>query len=181
MGDSILNFNDIGDPSYTGLSDTGFGFSGSSTLQDVTLGAPIPLDTSLGPSTTAVTDFVGVQPITSDLPNQISLSPAAQALSGNSDPGFSPTGTNAQNPAATPHPNAAPPNDNSAAGLTALSKFGASFASLFAGPAVTHQGAVAQQATIAGGPLPPGAMSGTTTIILIVVVGALILLLARGD
>ena len=50
MGDSILNFDDL---AYGGLSDTATGFTGSSTLQDVQAGAPIPLDASLGPTDTA--------------------------------------------------------------------------------------------------------------------------------
>jgi hypothetical protein len=192
MGDSILNFSDLGSDEYVGLSDTASGFSGSSTFQDVQLGSPIPLDTSLGPSATATSDFMGVQPITSDVPNQIQLSTAvsSQALSGNSDPGFSPTYVGdtfnvsslpPQNTQASPTPNASAMNANSAAGISALSKFGASFAQLLAGPSTTHAGAVAQTTTAGGAPLQPGGTSSTTTLLLVVVVGALILLLLRSD
>jgi len=200
MGDSILNFSDLGSDEYVGLSDTASGFSGSSTFQDVQLGSPIPLDTSLGPSATATSDFMGVQPITSDVPNQIQLSTAAssQALSGNSDPGFSPVTSNSdiynlpgltnpatelpgQNTQASPTPNASAMNANSATGISALSKFGASFAQLLAGPSTTHAGAVAQTTTAGGAPLQPGGTSSTTTLLLVVVVGALILLLLRSD
>lgn len=190
MGDSILNFNDLGTDSYTGLSDTGFGYSGSSTFQDVQLGSPLVLDTSLGSSATATTDFMGVQPITSDVPNQIQLSTATQnqILSGNSDPGFSPAYVGdtfnvgslpPQNPQASPTTAAGPMSASSSAGLTALSKFGASFATLFAGPTVTRAAVPPTGTTVAGAALP--APSTTTTLILVVVVGALILLLIRGE
>jgi hypothetical protein len=200
MGDSILNFSDLGTDSYTGLSDTGSGYSGSSTFQDVQLGSPLVLDTGYGESTAAVTDFVGVSPITSDVTNGLLPLPAgsataAQVLSGSSDPGFAPVSNSdiynlpgltnpatelpSQNPQASPTPAAAPPNNSSATALTALSKFGASFAQLMGGAPKTTAAAQNINVTTGGAALPPA--STTTTLILVIVVAAVILLLVKGE
>jgi len=183
MGDSILNFSDLeGDnQTYTGFVDTTSGFSGSSTLQDVQPGSPLQLDTSYGPSAASVTDFVSVPTTTYD-GSQLSLTPnqtmATQSLTGASD---TPPSTAAQQ-GSSKTPNVAPPNNNTSMGLSALSKFGASMASLFAGPATQHAAVPGQVTTTPGGAtLVPGGSSGTTTLILLIVVGALIVLLARGE
>jgi hypothetical protein len=173
MADSSINFDSFGDLDYSGLSDTGSGFTGSSTLQDVQLGSPLLLDSSYGPNdASSVTDAMNVPLISStNVPNQIE----AQQLAGTSD---TPFGSMAQS---TPTPNSAPPNNNTWAGLTALSKLGAGMASMFSQPTVTHSGAVPASATPAGAPLLGGGTSTTNTVILLVVVAALILLLARGE
>ena len=191
MSDSIPNFADFSDMSsdtgsdtglfdtgYTGLSDTGEGFTGSSTLQDVQLGSPLLLDSSYGPNTDVSTYDLsamgGVMVEGVPIPSASAVA-ASQSLSGISNP---PIGSQAQS---TPTPNVAPPNSSSFAGLTALSKFGASIASIWAAPATTHAGAQPTTMTPAGGALTPGGASGTNTIILLVVVGALILLLLRAE
>lgn len=178
MGDSILNFNDLGDVEYTGLSDTGVGFTGSSTLQDVTLGSPVLLDSSYGPSTASVSDLATANPLVlpgqSGAPGQLSPQ-VAQSLSAVSNPPF------ASAPQSTPTPVVGQMSASSDAGLTALSKFGASLATLFAGPAKVVAPAQGQTTTVAGAALTPGAASSTTTVLLLIVVVAVIALLARGD
>jgi hypothetical protein len=188
MGDSILNFGDltdtdsgtdtsIYDTGYTGLNDTASGFSGSSTLQDVQLGSPVLLDSSYGANgSAAVTDLSamgGVQVTGVPQPSG-DLIVASQSLSGVSNPPF---GSAAQSPA----PNVTPPSATSSAGITALGKFGASLATLFAGPSQTTAAAKPVTSTISGASLVSGAASGTNTLILLIVVGALIALLARGE
>jgi hypothetical protein len=174
MEDSLLNFSDLSDTSYTGLTDTATGFTGSSTFQDVQLGAPLQLDTSLGPSDASVTDFLSPVQTTT-----YSMSPQdmAQSLTGASQ---TPPST-ASMLASTSTPNQADMNSNSAAGLSALSKFGAGVASLFAGQPKTVSPARPVTASAAGGILPSTAISGSMTLVLVVVVGALILLLLRSD
>jgi hypothetical protein len=168
MGDTIPNYSDLDDgfdTAYVGLSDTGTGFSGSSTLQDTSLGSPVLLDSSYGP-----------QESVSVLDGMISDDPvAAQSLSGISD---TPIGSAAQS---TPTPNVSQPSAATANGLSALSKLGASFATLFGGAPKTVVAAPASSVTPAGAALIPGAASGTTTLILLVVVGAMVILLLRGD
>jgi hypothetical protein len=194
MGDTIPNFDDL---SYTGLTDTGTGFSGSSTYQDVQLGSPIVLDTAYGPNSASVTDALNSVPtITSNVTSSGGLTEnapvetisssdsvgntiTAQQLSGASDV---PPGAIAG--ASTPTPNSSAPNQVTIAGLSALSKLGAAFATLFGQPAITHAGAAPNVQTPAGAvataSTPGIAVSGTNTIILLIVVGALIALLAVG-
>jgi hypothetical protein len=168
-GESLPNFDDV---SYFGLSDTGNDFTGSSTLQDTTWGSPIQLDNTYGGSTASVIDAIDVPEIDS---TSTQNSIVAQSLSGVSSPPF---GSAAQS---TPTPNVSTFSDSTAAGLSALSKFGSSFSSLFSGPPVTHQGSAPVVYTSAGGALPPGAASNTTMLITLVVIGALILLILRED
>ena len=170
MGDSLANFSDL---SYYGLTDTGTGFTGSSTMQDVQLGSPVLLDSSYGSNdASSVLDQLSVPYIDS---TSTQNTVQAQQLSGVTDPPFL---SSAQS---TPTPNTAPPSPNVWAGLTALSKLGAGFANMFAQPAPTVAGAPRQMTTPAGAMLPPGAASGTLTVVAIVMIGALILLLLRED
>jgi hypothetical protein len=179
MGDSILNFNDLGDLDYTGLSDTGAGYTGSSTLQDVQLGSPLLLDSTYGPSTASVTDGMNwldtpSTPVGSGTVLLPTSTPAtSQSLSGVSNPPF------ASSPQSTPTPGVGQMSASSAAGVTALSKFGASLASIFSGPATVVAPAKGQTQTIAGAALP--ATSSTTTVILLVVVVAMVVLLLRSE
>jgi hypothetical protein len=185
MGDSLLNFSDIGSPEYTGMYDTSSGFSGSSTLQDVQLGSPVLLDTSFGPSDTAIPDLInqpsfGPQPLIggetiSNVPPNPDYAFSSQSLAGTSDV---PLGSSI---ASTPTPNVSPGNSQSMLGLTMLSKFGASIASLWSNPAPVHAGAQQRTTTPAGAYLPPGGVSGTNTLLLVIVVGALVLLLLRSE
>jgi hypothetical protein len=195
MGDTIPNFDDL---SYTGLTDTGVGFTGSSTYQDVQLGSPLVLDTAYGPNTASVTDSLNSVPtitsqvdasggLTDRAPVQTIASTVdgntitAQQLSGASD--TPPSVGAAAN--STPTPNSSPPNQATIAGLSALSKLGSAFATLFGMPQTTHAGSTPSVVTMAGAPVTastPGiAVTGTNTIILLIVVGALIALLAVGD
>jgi hypothetical protein len=188
MGDSILNFSDMGSPEYTGLYDTGTGFSGSSTLQDVQLGSPVLLDTSLNNTNFSTYDFASM----TDSPSFVGPMPlngpeapvgtpnpayafASQSLAGTSD---TPLGSSAQS---SPTPMVAQPNAASGAALSALSKFGASIASLWTTPAKTVAGAQPVTQTPAGASLLPGGASGTNVILLVIMVGALIVLLARSE
>ena|SRR5271167_4455309 len=174
MGDSLPNFADIGTLEYTGLSDTAVGYSGSSTVQDVTLGSPVLLDSSYGPNdATAVTDFMQVPSIDStSTQNTITT----QQLAGTSD---TPFGSMAQS---TPTPNVSPPSASTWAGMAALSKLGAGMASLFSASSAKYSaGSQPVTATPAGGILPGGGASGTNTLILVIVVGALIVLLLREE
>lgn len=207
MADSIPNFDDL---SYSGILDTADGFSGSSTLQDVQLGSPLLLDTNIPNSvsvtdfmnvpTTIDTSYSGeLIPGGPDTPTNgnpnipagygygpnenggVSIYPvtsaqAAQALSGTSDTPPSPVAASNS----SPNPSVAPMNASSAAGLSALAKFGASIGAIFGGSPVNVAGSQPRTVTIAGGALVPGAASGTTTIILLVVVGVIILLLVNG-
>jgi hypothetical protein len=188
MGDSIPNFDDLSssteydtglfDTGYTGLSDTGEGFTGSSTLQEVQLGSPLLLDSSYGENTDVSVldlDSMGGVSVTGvPIPPAVMVG-QSQSLSGISNP---PIGSQTQS---TPTPNVADPNASSFFGVSALSKFGASIASIWAAPATTHAGAQPTKMTPAGGALVPGGASGVNTIILVVVVGALILLLLRSE
>lgn len=182
MSDSIPNFSDMdlmGDTSYSGLSDTAFDFSGSSTMQDVQLGSPLVLDTSYGVPSTNVTDLMSPVPLMDDpdlgsVPTQL----PTQSLTGASTTPPSP----ASAAASTPTPNVGAPNSQTSTALTALSKFGASFATLMGGQPVQRTSSVAPQfVSQAGGQLPAIAGNGTATIILVIVLGALAFLLLRGD
>lgn len=195
-GQTLPNFDDV---SYFGLSDTGADFTGSSTLQDTTLGSPVQLDTTYGTGNASVTDAIdyvgdgsgsggstieyttnplGIYPGLSNVPlidSQVPQNTIAQSLSGVSSPPF------ASASQSTPTPNVAPPSDSTAAGLSALSKFGASFATLFSSPSPTVQARGPIYTSPAGGAVTPGAASSTTMLITLVVIGALILLLLRED
>ena len=166
MSDSLPNFAEVDDLAYTGITDTGEGFTGSSTVQDVQLGSPILLDSSYGSNDqSSVVDFLNqpYDPFTS------------QSLSGISDTPVSNGGVS------TPTPNVAQPNANTSAGLSSLAKLGSVFAQLWAAPTRYTAGAQPVVATPAGASLLGGGASGTNTLIVVIVIGALVFLLLRSE
>jgi hypothetical protein len=176
MGDSLYNFDDL---SYTGLTDTAAGFTGSSTVQDVQLGSPLVLDTQyldgpLGPvSNVSTPDF-----LSSDLSTSDFFVPAAQTLTGASDTPPS----SASIAASTPTPVATPGSNLGTSALTGLSKFGSALAGLLGGQPKTVSATATPLITASGAQLPSAyTTSGSLVLVAVIVVGALILLLARGD
>lgn len=178
-GDSLNNFSEQVDPGYVyppdvtggltdvgydgGLSDSVFSYSGSSTLQDVTVGSSsLALSTESGYNEdSSVYDFIDGQDPAS-----------AQQLSGVSDPPF------ASAAVSSPTPNSSPFSNPLAFAQGALSKLGSSFAALFGNHTVTTQPGIVP-ATGPGGAVtvPATAVTGQTTILLVMVAGAVILLL----
>jgi hypothetical protein len=193
----------LGD-SYYGLTDTGIGFTGSSTFQDVQLGSPLPLDTGVmggptaygGPTSPSglsvyLTGNANPNSSVTDLlmqdqsnPNQFldsligaSQSDTSQMLAGNSD--VPPNADAASN--STNTPNSSPLSPLGQAVISAMGKFGAGMAQLFgAAPRTTTQI-----------PNSPMNQAGTTTaslaafgngplvLITVIVIAALALLVAR--
>lgn len=168
-------FYDIWGDSYSGLTDTSVGFSGSSTLQSVQLGSPIPLDTATTASPDAT--VVDLLPQVPSVTSSYTLSEMSQMLSGASDVPPNPVAAAAQ----TNTPNAVDSSASSWSALTALSKFGASVSSLFGGQPRTVAPAGSRQATYAGAPLPAAYNSGSFSLVTVIVIAALVILLLRND
>ena len=74
---------DMSDVSYTGLTDTASAYTGSTTMQDVQLGAPLVLDTSYGGTDTSVTDYLN--PGTDFIQAGLDLPASTQSLTGASE------------------------------------------------------------------------------------------------
>lgn len=169
MADSIPNYGDladmgISDTTYTGLTDTAESFTGSSTLQDVQLGSPVQLDTSYGLTDMSVLDGLSI----TDPAN-------TQNLAGTSD---TPIGSAS---ISSPTPNVTDMSSGSSLGLSALSKFGASLAGLFA-PNVSHVATPPQTSTPGGAAVTSNfAKSGSATLVFVILAGALMLLLLRSE
>jgi hypothetical protein len=182
MSDGIDFSGGLGDLTgvpYTGIVDTGTGFTGSSTMQDVQVGSPLVLDTSVQipqefQNTVSVTDLLPQVPTSTWNPTGAELS---QMLAGVSDTPVSSVGATAQ----TNTPVAVDSSQQSWAALTSLSKFGASIAGLFGQTQQRIQPAPASGYTYAGAQQTGAYNSGPFTLITLVVIGALILLLFRGD
>jgi hypothetical protein len=149
-----------------GLSDSVYTYSGSSTLQDVTPGSSsLALSTEDGYNEiSSVYDFIdGQQPA------------VAQQLSGVSDPPF------ASAVQSTPRPNAAPAGNPLQFAVSALSKFGSSFATMFGNhPVTVSPGYVPTAGPQGAATVPHTAVSGQTVIIGLIVIGGLLLLLSMG-
>jgi hypothetical protein len=147
-----------------GLSDSVYTYSGSSTLQDV-----VPGSSSLALSTedgynevTSVYDFIDGENPT-----------RAQQLSGVSDPPFASAANS------TPRPNAAATSNPLSFGLSALSKLGSGFATLFGNHSTTTTPAyVPAQGPQGAYTVPNTAVSGQTVIIAIIVVATVLILLS---
>jgi hypothetical protein len=186
-GDTLTSFTDMStspyDPTlydqYFGLTDTGLGFTGSTTMQNVQLGAPIPLDTSLtNVPDASVTDLLPQVPtLTSSwVPTGADI---GQSLSGASDVPPNSVAASAQ----TNTPNVTDASQNSANALGALGKLGSSLASLFGGAPRLATPTYNRTATMAGGSLAPTAAfnSGSFTLVTIIILGTLIFLLLRSE
>ena len=181
MGDSSYTdpFSDSYDPLvYTGLSDTGTGFTGSSTMQTVELGSPLQLSTANGLNdSTSVVDL-GL-PTAPGSETGLGSSPyQSLQLSGVSDPPFASSGLS------TPTPSAAQPAPSTVNALSGLSKFGSVFATLFGGTSAQVQAHPSASTLVAPGIVPgqPALnVSGSSTLILVVIAFALILLVVKGD
>jgi hypothetical protein len=165
MSEFDFGLPDVG---YSGLTDTADGFTGSTTLQDTTVGQPgLLLDTSGGmDNSLAVTDMSDYTSSMADYAAQ------SQALSGATDP---PIGSATQSVRNTNPPQ---PSGSLANAFGALAKFGSSFASALGGSPVTQYGAPTVVRPSTSTAVSTNA-SGSTVIILVIVVGAIILLLAR--
>lgn len=170
-------FSDSYDPlEYTGLTDTGVGFTGSSTVQgDIYLGSPLQLDTTGGITDSSVIDM-GLPTLPgSTLGGMGDLPPSVDMLnlSGVSDPPFS---SAAQS---TPNPNQSEFGLATSTALASLSKFGTSLASLIGGTTVRTSPSAQPINVLNTGAAPQGAPNGTTLSILLVVIVALILVVAK--
>jgi len=151
---------------YTGLVDTASSFSGPSTLDNVMPGSPLQLDTSLDP--------VG-QTIFSTYDLWGTNSPGASlSLSGVSDPPF------ASAHLSTPTPGGSSTSAPTASAINALSKFGATFATLLGNHPATVYPTYAPASQIAIRQPATGAVSGTSLTLLLIVAAAAFLILSRG-
>ena len=179
--DPSTGFGDLSGVPYTGIVDTGVGFTGSSTVQDVVLGSPLVLDSSVvvpqeAQNQASVTDLLPQVPTSTWNPTGAELS---QMLSGVSETPPSAVGAAAQ----TNTPNAVPSSSATSSALMALGKFGSSLAGLFGQTQQRIQPMPNTGYTYAGANLGGTAAynSGPMTLIFVVVIGALIILLFRGD
>jgi len=147
-----------------GLRDSVYTYSGSSTLQDVVPGSSsLALSTENGYNElTSVYDFIdGEGPV------------QAQQLSGVSDPPFA----SARQSTATP--GAAPASNSITFAIGALSKLGASFATLFGNHDKTVEpGYIPDQGPQGAYTVPHQAVSGQTVIITIIVIATVLILLS---
>lgn len=169
--------SDINPDQYTGLTDTGAFFTGSSTLQDVQLGSPIVLDTSqMTVPDASVVDLLQQVPTETYNLTQAEMS---QMLSGASDVPISATSAIAS----TPTPNSVPSSVFSANALSSLSKFGSGIAALFGGQprVVSAAPGATRSATGASLNSSAGYNNGSFTAVALIVFGVLILLLLRGE
>lgn len=166
---------DVTPDMYFGLVDTGVSFTGSTTMQDVQLGSPVPLDTSQSTVPDAsVTDLLPQVPTSTWNPTGAEIS---QMLAGTSDTAPS----SASMIAGTPLPNVTPPNAIGASAISALGKFGSSLAGLFGQQPRIVSSAATMPTNVVGTPLSTfsATNSGSFTMVLIIVFGALILLMLR--
>lgn len=185
---------------YTGLSDTGLAYTGSTALEDdITVGSPTLLDSTYGndwdlssidlgipdtwPSlgafgpTSADQVYQAVGSVSDSYgANDVYDPYSSQSLSGISSPPFASAGQS------TPTPNSAPQSSILSSALSSLSKLGTSFASILGGTtANVYTSAVPASTIQAGRPVSTTAVAtGTSTLMLVVVVGALALLLLKG-
>jgi len=165
MGASIDN--GLSDVSYDGgLGDNVWDYSGDSTLQDVTAGSDtLGLDSNYDSQASVYDQMESFDP------------ESAQFLSGASD---TPWGSAYYS---TPTPNAQPPSDSTWSGLSALSKFGSSFAALFANHSTSVQPGYYPQQNQPGGPVPTvnhQPVSGQTVLVLVIIGVAIVVLLSAG-
>jgi len=168
-GDSGLSavdpFDFSSDVSYSGLSDSSFGFSGDSALEDmVGLQDPLQLDTSSGDSILSSYDLFGQNDPIGSL-----------ALSGVSDPPFMSAGFS------TPNPNGTSLSATTSSAFGFLSKLGSTFSSLVGGTsrAVSPSPVPVSQSRI--GYTPATSINGSNLALLLIVVGAAALLILRGS
>jgi hypothetical protein len=204
FGDSSDDLSSFGlsDVSYTGLDDTATSYSGSSTLQGTILGSPLPLSISapLIQVPTTVDSFYAGQTIPLNNPStgptgealynglnadgSVDTSwigagtgvptAASQAMTGASETGFGNMGTS------SPYPGAVPIDGSLSAAMSSLTKFGAGFAQLFAGPPTSTVVVAGSAQPNTSGVAAPKTINGQMVVILVIVAGALILLLAKG-
>jgi hypothetical protein len=184
-GDTLTSFTDLGvspvDPTlydqYFGLVDTGLGFTGSSTMQDVQLGSPVPLDTATSaPYSASVTDLLPQVPTTTYNPT---LADMSQMLSGASDVPPNNVAATFQ----TNTPNVTDVNSLSSAAISGLSKFGSALASLFGGAPRQQIPIGSRGYAYSGASLAPTSAvnSGSFTLATVIIITALIFLLLRSE
>jgi hypothetical protein len=184
-GDTLTSFTDMSltpyDPTlydqYFGLTDTGLGFTGSTTMQNVQLGSPVPLDTSTAsPFDASVTDLLPQVPTSTYNPT---LAEMSQMLSGASDVPPNSIAAAAQ----TNTPNSVNMSSSSANALSGLGKLGSALAGLFGGAPRMAVPAANRNTTYAGAPLGSMAAwnSGSFSLVTIIIISTLVFLLLRGD
>lgn len=155
----------LSDVSYSGLSDSSFGFSGDSSLEDfVGLQDPLQLDTSSGDSILSSYDLFGKNDPTTSL-----------ALSGVSDPPFASINQS------SPYGNGVGLSPSTSSAFSFLSKLGSTFSSLVGGTSRAVSPAPMPISQSRTGYTPVSSANGTSLALLLVIVGAAALLILRGS